>query len=297
MIALLKSIGARLARTYPGRLAQAYLASQAGNYAAGLAFTAFLSMFPLILGLLAILGLATSAPDARAHFLSATLTFLPTDSRSTISSALDGIRRNSGILGVIGIVGLLWSGSSLFSSLEWSLGRMIGSRQRDFLRQKGMALVMTLVFVLAVVASIFLNSAVAIFDGVPLVGQLAGLLVWLAFMAAVYRLVPNRTHPLRRLWPGVLIAGALMEVLTLVWPLYSSLAHDFNTYGSAFALFFVLAAWLYFFAQFMLLGAVANRMHAGGPTARGLISTPKAAPLETEATRAADQHGAGRRAA
>jgi uncharacterized BrkB/YihY/UPF0761 family membrane protein len=69
MIAAVKSIAGRVARTYPGRLARAYAASQAGNYAAGLAFTAFVSMFPLILGLLAILGLATDAPDARAHVL------------------------------------------------------------------------------------------------------------------------------------------------------------------------------------------------------------------------------------
>jgi len=46
---------ARLKRSYPLRLGRAYGQSHAGNYAAGLAFNAFMSMFPLILGLLAIL--------------------------------------------------------------------------------------------------------------------------------------------------------------------------------------------------------------------------------------------------
>jgi uncharacterized BrkB/YihY/UPF0761 family membrane protein len=158
-----------------------------------------------------------------------------------------------------------------------------------------MALVMTLLFVVAVVATIGLNGATAAAGSVPAVGPVVGLLVWLAFMAAVYRLVPDRTYPLRRMWPGIVIAGVLMEALTLVWPLYAKLSHGFNTYGSAFALFFVLAAWLYFWAQFILLGAVANRMHAGPPTVLGLIAGKESGPLETEATRTADElAGTGR---
>jgi len=297
MISRLKRGVSRLARTYPGRLIQAYGASQAGNYASGLAFTAFISMFPLILGMLAILGIATQSPQARSSFLNAVLTFFPADARSTLIGTLDVVRQHSGLLGVIGIVGLLWSGSSLFVSMEFALGRMVGARQRDFLRQRAMTLLMTIVFVVAIVATIFVNSALSVVNGVAVLGPIAGLLVWAAFMAAVYRLVPNRTYRLKEMWPGVVLAATLMEVLTLLWPLYTNLAHGFSTYGQTFALFFVLATWLYFLAQFILLGAVANRMHAGQPHARGLIPAPEPAPLETDATRAADQQGRSRRKA
>ncbi|MBV8444961.1 MAG: YihY/virulence factor BrkB family protein, partial [Candidatus Dormibacteraeota bacterium] len=202
---------------------------------------------------------------------------------------LSKVHDASGILGVIGIVGFLWSGSSLFTTLEWVLGRMVGARQRSFLRQRAMTLIMTLVYLVAIVGSIGLNSIVAIAHGLPFVGPVIGLLVWLAFFAAVYRLVPNRTYALRQLWPGTLLAGILMEALTLLWPLYTGLSHNFSTYGEAFALFFLLATWLYFLAQFMLLGAVANRMHTGEPDRGGLICTPEPDDLHTEATRAADQ--------
>ena len=53
--------------------------------------------------------------------------------------------------------------------------------------------------------------------------------------------------------------------------MYTGFSHNFSTYGSALALFFLLAAWLYFLAEFILLGAVANRMHVGEPDARGLL--------------------------
>ena len=225
------------------------------------------------------------------------LTFFPADARTTLIGTLDVVRQHSGLLGVIGIVGLLWSGSSLFVSMEFALGRMVGARQRDFLRQRAMTLLMTIVFVVAIVATIFVNSALSVVNGVAVLGPIAGLLVWAAFMAAVYRLVPNRTYRLKEMWPGILLAATLMELLTLLWPLYTNLAHGFSTYGQTFALFFVLATWLYFLAQFILLGAVANRMHAGQPHARGLIPAPEPAPLETEATRAADQQGRSRRKA
>lgn len=279
-------------RTYPGRLIQAYAGSQAGNYASGVAFTAFISMFPLLLGVVSIIGLATGGSQAaEQHFIDGTSTFFPGDSHDALTRLLTTVHKNSGVLGVVSILGLLWSGSSLFVSMEFALGRMVGARQRDFLRQRAMTLLMTIVYVVAVVANIFLNSAVSLLPSVAPIGPVVGLLVWLAFMATVYRIVPNRTYRLRQMWPGVVLAGTLMEVLSLLWPLYTGLAHGFTTYGQALALFFVLATWLYFLAQFILLGAVANRMHAGAPTARGLVGTREPEPLETDATRAADQFG------
>jgi membrane protein len=275
--------------SYPGRLGQAFASSQAGNYASGLAFTAFVSMFPLILGLVSILSFITSEPDVRSHFIAGALGVFPPDARTALTSALDGIRDHSGLFGAIGIIGLLWSGSSLFTSMEFALGRMIGARQRGFLRQRAMTAVMTVVFVVAIVSTIGLNSLAALAGGVPHLAPVLGLLVWVALMTAIYRLAPNRTYPLRELWPGALLAGALMEALTLVWPLYAGLSHGFTTYGAAFALFFVLAAWLYFFAVFTLLGAVAIRMRAGAPTVKGLIASRASDPIETDATRAADR--------
>jgi len=75
----------------------------------------------------------------------------------------------------------------------------------------------------------------------------------------------------RELWPGVVIAGTAMELLTLLWPVYTHFSKGFSTYGAVFALVFLLASWLYFLAEFILLGAVANRMRFGEPDARGLL--------------------------
>jgi membrane protein len=253
---------ARVRRSYPARLLSAYGQRQAGNYAAGLAFNAFMSMFPLLLGLLAILGLAIRDPSAQRHFESAVLGFFPADAHAAVSATLTGVRQHAGVLGIIGILGMLWSGSSLFSSMEFALGRMLDSGQRAFLRQRLMALGMTGVFVVAIVLSVAVNSVMAELHGLAFAGPVVGAVVWVCFAATIYLVVPNRRSTLADVGRGAVLAGLLMEVLTLLWPLYTGLTHGFNSYGSSFALFFLLATWLYFLSQFILLGAVANTMRA-----------------------------------
>jgi membrane protein len=269
------SIAHWASQAYPGRLIAAFGSSQAGNYASGLAFNSFISMFPLILGLLAILGFATQSSSADHAVLKAILSFFPRTAGPELESAFKGVQKYSGVFGSIGVVGLLWSGSSLFTGMEFALGMVIGARQRSFLRQRGMALVMTILFVVLLVTVIGINSLAALPGLGWIFEPLLGLLVWFVFMLAIYRLVPNRTYRVRELWPGVVIAGTAMEILTLLWPVYSHISKNFSTYGSALALFFLLASWLYFLAEFILLGAVANRLHAGDPHVPGLLGDPE----------------------
>jgi membrane protein len=275
---------------YPVRLVQAYSQSQAANYAAGLAFNMFMSTFPLMLGLLAIVGLVLRNPTQVAQVETALLTFFPPDAHDQLEKTLGQVRDRAGLLGLIGIVGLLWSGSSLFTAMEFALGQMFGAAQRDFLRQRLMALLLTGAFVVVVVVSVLVNAALAFVRSVPFAGPVIGAVVWVAFMVVIYRFVPNRTFStLRQVWPGALLAGVLMEVLTLLWPLYVTLTHGFSTYGATFALFFLLATWLYLLSQLILLGAIANRMRQGAPEHEGVVAAPQPEPLETPGARAADE--------
>lgn len=269
---------ARLKRSYPVRLLGAYGDSEASNYAAGLAFATFMSMFPLILGLLAVLGLVIHDAETQRRFENALLGVFPGDARPVLRTTLTGVRQHAGILGILGIVGMLWSGSSLFTSMEWVLGRIFGAHRRDFLRQHLMALIMTIVFVVAVVASVAANTVVGFAGGLSYAGPAAGALVWSGLLTLIYRAVPNRTLPLTCLWRGAVLAGVLMEGLSLIWPVYAKVSHGFSTYGSAFALFFLLATWLYLLSQLILLGAVAGRMQRRGIEVAGLLASARVTP-------------------
>ncbi|MGH7777753.1 MAG: YihY/virulence factor BrkB family protein [Candidatus Dormibacterales bacterium] len=252
-------------RRYPVRVVMAYGQTQSANYAQSIALSMFMSMFPLMLGVLAILGLAIHDPHLQGRVQRALVGFFPSDARGALVHTLSGVRGHPGVLGVIGILGMLWGGGSIFTTMEWVLDRLFGVPQRGFLSQRAMALGMTAIFALAIVLSVFVNSALALVRFVPFLAPVTGAVIWVLFMLTIYRVVPHKTFTTVEVLPGALVAGVLMEALSLIWPLYMHFTHGFSTYGAAFALFFLLVTWLYFLSQFIMLGAVVNRLSLGPP--------------------------------
>jgi membrane protein len=271
----LKGLLERLTKSWPGRLAAAYGQSKAGGYAAGLAFNGFMTMFPLILGLLAIVGLLVQDPSTQERLQNVITGIFPSDAHEQLKQALKGVKDKAGLLGVVSIVGLVWGGTGFFASMEFALTQIYGTRQRALLRQKLMGVVMMLIFLAALLLTAGANSLAGIpFAVGQIVGPIIGALVLIALLIAVYRFVPNRSFKLSEIWPGAVFAGILIEILSLVFPVYARIAHGFNTYGQQFALFFLLATWLYLLSQLLLLGAVFNRMRLGPPRQEGMVAQP-----------------------
>ncbi len=254
----------RLLATRAGRLVIAYAESGAPNYAAGVAFNAFFTMFPLILGLLAILGLVVRSNEIETQVRITIVSVFPIADHQSLEAALEGVKDNAGWFAAVSIAGLIWSGTSLFCSMEFALDEIYGCRGRDPIRQRLMGLQMLGIFVLAIVVAIAANSAIAFIPDIPHLGVLVGAAVLVGLMLAIYRVVPNRNVSFSEEWRGAVLAGISIELVTLLFPLYSEITRSFSTYGRGFALMFLLATWLYLLSQLLLIGAVFNRMLVGG---------------------------------
>jgi membrane protein len=258
----------------PVRVLSAYGSSQAGNYAAALAFSGLVAMFPMMLGALAIVGLVVRDPVMEARFLALLLQMFPNNAQPQLIDALHGVSQSAGWMGLVSLGGLIWSASGIFATMEFALTQIFGTKQRDMLRQKAMGLVMMLVLVVGVGITIAANSIVGLFPMAWATSLVVGAVVMVGLLVLLYRFVPNRTFRVRDVLPGALLAGVLIELLSLGFPLYQRLSHGFNTYGAQFGLFFLLAAWLYLLSQALLFGAVFNRFRLGEPTRKGLIASP-----------------------
>lgn len=277
MRARVEALARRAQQTVPAKVMTAYGESQAGNYALAVAFAGFMSMFPMILGALSIIGLAIRDPHTEANFQNLVLQVFPASAQPELQRALHGVKESAGVLGLISLGGLIWSASSIFATMEFALTEIFGTKQRDMLRQRLMGLIMMLVLVAAIVVTVIVNAGAAF---IPvgwakwIAGFIAGAVVMIALLIALYRFVPNRTFRLRDVLPGAILAGILIEALSLAFPLYARIAGGFNTYGAQFGLFFLLATWFYLLSQFVLLGAVYNRFRLGEPAHLGLIASP-----------------------
>lgn len=270
----------------PFRVITAYGESRASNYAAALAFAAFLAMFPMMLGALSIIGYAIRDPAAEARFQNLILQLFPGNAQPELQSAIHGVRQSAGWLGLVSLGGLVWSASGIFATMEFALTQIFGTKQRDMLRQKLMGFVMMILLVFAVGVTVAANAAAGyLANYIPYAWVLSfmiGAAVMVVLLVLLYRFVPNRTFSLPEVLPGALLAGVLIEALSLGFPLYARFAGSFNTYGAQFGLFFLLATWLYLLSQLLLLGAVYNRFRLGQPSTKGLIASPAEQSRATE---------------
>src|SRR6202795_3156415 len=114
----------RAQKTLLFRVITAYSESQAGNYAAALAFSAFLAMFPMMLGALSIIGFAIRDPAAEARFQNLILQLFPGNAQPELQSAIHGVRQSAGWFGIVSLVGLVWSASGVFATMEFALNQL-----------------------------------------------------------------------------------------------------------------------------------------------------------------------------
>src|SRR3979409_2360009 len=154
----MRSLIARARSSVPMRVLAAYGESNASNYAAALAFAAFLAMFPMILGALSIVGLAIRDPATEARFQSLILQLFPGSAQHDLQQAILGVKQSAGWLALVSLGGLIWSASGIFATMEFALTQIFGTKQRDMARQKLMGFVMMVVLVFALAITVGANS-------------------------------------------------------------------------------------------------------------------------------------------
>src|SRR5438067_10334603 len=131
------------------------------NNAAGLAFNLILAVFPIIITLLSILGLFLNSLDPWAYQSAInSITNISSSlegAKPLVAAALQQVKKDAGLLGIVAIVLSLFNGSRLFIFMEGSLDIIYHVRPRGILAQNAMAFIMVLLFVIifpiAVVAS------------------------------------------------------------------------------------------------------------------------------------------------
>ena len=265
-------LGGRAQRTVPGKVVVKFLADNGPGQAVLIAWNALFSLFPMLLAMAAVLGLVLRFIGYRSTAVYAVaLQLVPVGSMGDTVKALDSVRTQTGLFAIVGLIGLVWSGSGLFGAMEQAFDLIFHSKSRDFIHQKLMAVGMMLLFTLLAGVAI-LSSAVLPFLGripavpgsisqgatiyvvQPLMGIISGVLLF----GSMYYVVPNRKQRLREVWPGALLAGLAFYALTLLFPLYIHFNRGLNQYGAGFALIFVIMNFFYFVGLITMFGIELN---------------------------------------
>jgi membrane protein len=262
----------RLMGTLPGRVIGKFLEDQAPNWAALIAWNALFAMFPIVILAASLLGYALRFfGEANDVFYKTIFSTIPSDAQTELLKAVGGVKSQSGILLIVGLVGLLWGGSALFGAMEQAFATIYHTKPRDFLRQRliafGMVLLFTVLAGIAVATSAILpalkhipNIPEVLYSGAAafilqvIVGVIAGFLLF----GSIYYVIPNRKQRVRKVIAGALVAGILFEAVTLLFPLYLELNKGINQYGKTFGLFFLLMTFFFFLGLITMVGVEVN---------------------------------------
>ena len=147
----------------------------ATHMAAGVAYYAILSLFPMTVGLIALLSLVLESGGVQAQLLDFFQTYLP-GSAAALETNIQAVGKIRGVLGFLSVVGLFWTASTVFGAISRAVNRAWDiHRDPPFylakLRHLGMALSVGLLFLM----SLATTTAVQVLGGVdlPEVGQLS----------------------------------------------------------------------------------------------------------------------------
>lgn len=242
--------------------------------AAGVAFFAFLALYPALIALVTLVALAAD-PDQITQQVQSFTVGLPPTARQLISDPLTALARSNGgtqALGlVISLLVALWSASSGTSSLMTAVNLAYDEKEgRGFLKLRAIALLLTLGAIVFLILTLALIAVVpVVLNLVPLgpVGLvLAQTLRWaLLFtliifgLAVIYRVAPDRNPPKFRWVTFGSAAAALLWLLGSVgFSLYVNFFGNYDKVYGALAGVIVLLLWLYLTCYLIVLGAEIN---------------------------------------
>ncbi len=239
-------------------------------------YFSFLSLFPLLLVIVAVIGFIASSNVDVAGKIVANLG-LSGEGARVVHNAVQNASESRKAAAPIGLAGLLWSGLGLVNALQFALNQVWQVEERG-IKDKAVGL---LWLIGAAVLFIGASAVTTIINWLPgfvaPVGLAVGLVVNFALWAWTFKVLPNRHLPWRAVVPGAILGAVGMEVLKVVGGIYvpRAAANSSALYGSIGVVFAVLA-WLLLFSRLVLYSAVVNvvRWERRAGTVQATIEVP-----------------------
>ena len=242
--------------------------------AAQLAFYFFLSLFPALLFLVALLGYLP-VENVLAQLLEALGAIAPSEVLALLRTQVDEVvRGNYGSLLTLGIVGAIWSSSAAMVAIIDALNHAYDIEEwRPWWKRRIVAIVLTVALAFFIITSLVfvlvgpgLASRVASWVGLgsafSLIWAVARwpVIVVLVMLGVdlVYYFAPNRRSRWSWITPGSLLATALWMASSFAFKFYVANLGNFNATYGAIGGVVVLLLWFYVSGLAILIGAELN---------------------------------------
>lgn len=254
--------------------------------AAALSYYAVVSLAPLLVLVVVLVGLFYGRETARAELMMQIESVVGTEVAQFVETVLANASQPelASTAGILSFLILLWGSTNLFSQLQFSLNTIWDVKPDPeagvggTVRKRFWAFVMVIGIAALLLANLILSSVLTALSGAtavwlprvdwlwPLVNYLISLIVITILIAAIFKILPDTEIAWRHVWLGAAVTAVLFTIGQFALSFYLSNAG--SAYGAAgsFAVFLI---WVYYSAQIFFFGAeftqVYARRHTGHP--------------------------------
>jgi membrane protein len=258
-----------------------WIDDNAMRLAAALAYYALLSLAPLIVISVAVVGWFVGPDAARGRVAGQLGGIVGGEAAQGIQSVVASAQSPSaGIIStIVGIVTLFVGASGVFGELQaslntvWEVAPKPGRGILGELRDRFLSFTMVLGVAFLLLVSLVVSSALSAAGGVMAGALPGGEALWqvinfvfsfavvTGLFALIYKVVPDAKIEWRDVWLGAAVTAGLFTLGKFALGLYLGKAAVGSSYGAAGSII-ALVVWVYYAAQILLIGAEFTQVQA-----------------------------------
>lgn len=240
-------------------------------HAASIAFFFFLSVVPMLMVLCMIIPYTPLTED---NLTETVADIIPDKVEPLVESLIAEVYDKSAGSLSIAVIATLWSAAKGVMALMHGLNAVNGvEEKRNYFVVRGIACLYTVVMLVVVILSLFLNVfgnqlVNLALHRIPQLQKLAAfvmhfrfLVVWLVLtllFAAIYAYVPDDKLKFKEQIPGATFAAVVWSVFSWGFSIYVDYSNSYGIYGSL-AIIIIILLWMYFCMYIIMVGAYLNR--------------------------------------
>lgn len=252
---------------------------EASLLAAALSYYTAISLAPLLVLVVVIVGLFLSQEAAREQLMGQLQGAIGSEGAQFLELILENADQPqvASLAGILSFLTLLWGSTNVFSQLQNSLNKIwdvepkpdrsfwmtVKDRLLSFGMVLGVAFLLLVSFILSAVLSALGSLGQSWLPGIDWIWQLVNFVVSFGVItllfAAIYKVLPDAEIAWRHVWIGAAVTALLFTVGKTLLGWY--LANAGSAYGAAGSLI-VFLLWVYYSAQILFFGAEFTQVYA-----------------------------------
>ncbi|OKL36155.1 ribonuclease [Domibacillus mangrovi] len=249
-------------------------ASDVPGVGAQMAYFFLLSIFPLMIFMVTLLGYLPLDPNEIFNIIK---DFAPSDSLSMVQDTIQEVTssQNSGLLS-FGFLGTIWSASNAMNAVVKGLNHAYDVKEtRAFYHARGLSILLTFAFIFVIAVMLILlvfgqKIGEFAFEFLGMGEQFIVIWTWIRFLlppivlffvfVGLYYMAPNLKVKYVTVFPGAVFAVLGWIIVSLGFSFYVNNFGNYSaTYGSIGGVI-ILMIWLYLSAMIILIGGEINAL-------------------------------------